>query len=222
MRSVAVIFLGAALVLLCISPAGALIENSHHDFSGAGWSGGRICDVCHTPHNADTSVVNAPLWNHEVTTATYTLYSSPTFDATAQQPGSHSKLCLSCHDGTVAIDSYGGDVGTQYLDPGRFGYIGTDLSPHHPISIEYDTALATTDGELYDPSTAPSGLGGTIQEDLLFNNRLECSSCHDVHVSRNTSGCLGCHFTGPDNGTHTLSLRVDNAGSAFCLTCHAK
>jgi hypothetical protein len=198
------------------------IENSHHDFRSSGWSDGQICIVCHTPHNADTSVVDSPLWNHEVTSATFTLYTSPTLDASLNQPSGHSKLCLSCHDGTIAVDSYGGQTGTHPLTSDRFGYIGTNLTAHHPISFAYDSNLASTDGELHDPGSSASGLGGTIQEDLLFSNQMECSSCHDVHVSRNTQGCIGCHFTQPGVTTESLSLRVSNSGSALCLTCHAK
>ncbi len=205
---------------LCFLPAiFGLIQNSHHDFRGAGWSDGEICNVCHTPHNADILITDAPLWDHESTAAAYTVYSSTTMDASVLQPNGHSKLCLSCHDGTVAIDSYGGTAGTAFLDASRFGYFGTDLAPHHPISFSYDTTLSTNDGELHDPAVTATGLGGTISDDLLFGNLLECSSCHDVHVSRNTAGtCTGCHFGG--NGT--LSLRMSNNGSALCMTCHDK
>lgn len=184
------------------------ISGSAHDFSTKSWNaGGEICEVCHTPHNATTGLV-APLWNHQVTTTTFTLYTSttsPTFDATASQPDGASKLCLSCHDGTVALDNFGGRTnGTQFLTGGK--NFGTDLSNDHPVSFVYDAALATTDGGLYNPTTANSGLGGTIAADLLPGGKVQCSSCHDVH-----------------NGTGLSKLLVkSNAGSALCLTCHAK
>ncbi len=196
------------------------IKDSHHDFSGSSWSNGEVCRPCHTPHHADLEVPNSPLWNHEVTQATYQLYSSSSLDAFPGQPGSTSKLCLSCHDGTVAIENHGGSTdGTRFID---WGGLGTDLRDDHPISIIYDDALATLDGGLYIPSITPSGLGGTISEDLLVENRVECSSCHDVHLARNTQGCSGCHDMHSDAPTKSLSLRLDNTGSAFCLTCHAK
>ncbi len=206
------------LFIICSVASGG-IEDSHHDFSWAGWGDDEICKPCHIPHNADTSVADAPLWNHEVTSSVFQPYTSPTLDATPNQPGSHSKLCLSCHDGSVALDSFGGNTGTHFLNSNDFGFLGTDFEKHHPISITYDTGLSLQDGELFDPATASSGLGGTISDDLLFNDRLECSSCHDVHVSRNDAGCTGCHF-GPN--TETLSLRVSNEASAFCMTCHDK
>ncbi len=180
------------------------ISGSDHDFSGSGWSGGEICVVCHTPHAADTSVTGAPLWNHEVTTATFTPYSSSTLTATVGQPTGTSKLCLSCHDGTVAIDSFGGATGTNFINGSDL--IGTDLSNDHPISFAYDTALATSDGGLNDPSSQNSGLGGTIDEDMLFNGNMECASCHDVH----------------DSAGNSKLLVKSNASSALCLTCHNK
>jgi predicted CXXCH cytochrome family protein len=168
-------------------------------------TGGQICIVCHTPHNADTTVAEAPLWNHETTGATFTLYDSPTFDGatTIGQPGGASKLCLSCHDGTVAIDSFGGRNGNIFMTGGEV--LGTDLSGDHPISFTYDSALATTDPGLYDPATQNSGLGGTIDADMLFAGSMQCASCHDVHDNSNSP-----------------FLRLSNAGSAMCLTCHNK
>jgi predicted CXXCH cytochrome family protein len=197
------------------------IRHSHHDFSGAAWSNNEICVPCHTPHNADMNVMSAPLWNHEVTTASYTVYASSSLNAAPGQPSGVSRLCLSCHDGTVAFDNHGGATnGSRFTN---FGNLSTILSDDHPISFLYNSALAAVDGELRDPDTAPSGLGGTITDDLLENGSLECTSCHDVHISRNTQGCTGCHNThGPVLTTKTLSLRVSNDNSALCFTCHIK
>lgn len=197
-------------LLFLLAPArgveGQGISGSAHDFSGKAWNTtGQICVVCHTPHFSDTTVTTAPLWNHEVTTATYTLYSSSTLDATVGQPNDESLLCLSCHDGTVALDNFGGNTGgTNFIGGGV--KVGTDLSDDHPVSFTYNTALATADGGLYDPATQTSGLGGTIRADLLFSDRLECASCHDPH-----------------NGAGIAKLlRKSNAASALCLTCHNK
>ena len=92
--------------------AGSII-GSVHDFSGQPFSGGQICVVCHAPHNVATPVI-PPLWNHDLSTATYTVYSSPTLDAGPLGPPTGStKLCLSCHDGTVALGEIGLDFWLQ-------------------------------------------------------------------------------------------------------------
>lgn len=212
---------GAAL--LAISSAGPLsaaITGSAHDFSTETWvSGNQICVACHTPHGANTGETNAPLWNHALTTQTYTLYTSPTLNAVAGQPSGASRLCLSCHDGTVALNNYGGGVvgapqfmsGTEAVGAAAQGSLSND----HPISITYNTALATTDGGLYDPSTRNVTVGsgtnvrtGTIQNLLLFANQVQCASCHDVHNSQTAQ-------------TANL-LRISATGSAICLACHNK
>ncbi|NOY60274.1 MAG: cytochrome C, partial [Calditrichaeota bacterium] len=79
----------------------------------------------------------------------------------------------------------------------------------HPVSFTYDAALASTDGGLYDPTSQTSGLGGTIDADMLYSSKLQCASCHDVHNNHS-------------NGTSGHLLVKSNASSALCLTCHNK
>jgi hypothetical protein len=127
--------LGATLGLVLVAGiAGAQITGSAHDFSGQGWGTIEICQPCHTPHNASIALP-VVLWNHEVTAATYTLYTSPTMNATTGQPDGVSRACLSCHDGTVALDSFGGATGTNFI--GGDANFGTDLSNDHPVSFAY-------------------------------------------------------------------------------------
>jgi hypothetical protein len=199
---------GASLALTLTVGAGAQITGSPHDFSALD-SEHRICVFCHTPHNADTTVIDAPLWNHQVTTRTYTLYNSPTLDATVNQPTGASRLCLSCHDGSVAVDAYGGRAGTIFL-AGPIAVGADGLQNDHPISFQYSDALAAQDGELHPPSVSPSLLGGTIAQDLLFNGSLECASCHDVHNGHAAAAI-------DDN-----LLVITQQGSRICLVCHDK
>jgi predicted CXXCH cytochrome family protein len=204
MRKLLILFLAMVLVAGLVTVSTATIKGTRHDLSGLGGVT-EICIFCHTPHHADISVANAPLWNHEVTSQTFTPYTSATLDAAVGQPDGISKLCLSCHDGVTNVDAFGGNPGTN---PMTFddAIIGLDLRDDHPISFTYDDSLASTDGGLWPPSSTSSGLGGTIQADLLFANQLECGSCHDVH----------------DN-TLDPFLRIDNSNqSALCLTCHDK
>ena len=185
---------------------GQSIIGSAHDFSSASWNTtGQICIVCHAPHNADVSVNDAPLWNHQSTVATFTPYSSASLNATVGQPDASSKLCLSCHDGTVAVDNFGGTTSGTFFITGN-SLIGTDLNDDHPVSFIYDPALAIADGGLADPTSTNSGLGGTISQDLLIGDKVQCASCHDVHNA---------------SGLDKLLIK-SNAQSDLCLTCHIK
>ncbi len=187
----------------------AAMTGTAHDFKSKTWNpSGQICNVCHTPHNSGSAI--APLWNHTLSTASYTVYTSPSLNATVGVPSASSKACLSCHDGTVAIDSFGGSVGTDFISGGE--NLGTDLSNDHPVSFTYDTALSTTDGALHDPSVKTvTALGGkTISAGMLIGNKVECGTCHDVHATKGNAG------------TASKFLVVNNTGSALCLTCHNK
>lgn len=191
------------------------ISGTAHDFSTETWAPAqnKMCAVCHTTHNA-TAVASAPLWDHQVTAvATYTTYTSPSFDnhggTTITDPGASSKLCLSCHDGTIALENFGGITsGSNWIDPAYRigGASGDNLANEHPISFDYTTALSVLDGGLHDPATANTSLGGTIANDLLFANKMECASCHDVHNKYNVPSLL----------------KMDNTNSELCLTCHDK
>lgn len=184
------------------------IVGSAHDFSTQTWNtsvGQQICIVCHTPHNANTGVLDAPLWNHATTTSSFNVYTSSTMNATTGAPDASSKLCLSCHDGTVALENFGNTTtGTHFIS--TTNNIGSNLTNDHPVSFTYDAALATADVGLRNPTVALSGLGGTISQNMLIGGKLQCASCHNVH---NTSG------------QPFLLVKANNA-SALCLTCHAK
>ena len=205
--------LEAALLLSgAASVSAGTIAGSAHDFSTQGWSSGQTCLPCHTPHKSNTTVADAPLWNHALSTAVYTLYASPTLNAVLAQPSGGSKLCFSCHDGTVAINSFGGTTGTNFIGSGD--KIGPDLRSEHPIGFTYDTTLASTDGSLKNPAVATVTIGagtttktGTIAATMLFGGKLECASCHDVHNTFTNGGKL---------------LKVTSAGSAICIACHSK
>ncbi len=182
------------------------ITGSAHDFSGQGWGTTEICEPCHTPHNSDASIQNAPLWNHQSTTTAFTLYLSSTLNTTTlTQPDASSKLCLSCHDGTIALENFSSTTnGTHFISGGN--NLGITLANDHPVSFTYNTSLSTSDGGLFDPATHITNLGGTINDDLLIDGKLQCASCHDVH-----------------NGFNNPSLlKIGNNASLLCLTCHNK
>jgi len=195
-----------------------------NELPGAGGWNGReeICRVCHVPHDHDRATRYGDaglLWNHAVSTTTYTMYSSATLDGSiASQPTGFSKMCLGCHDGTVGIDTFdkyaGGSIFIQDYAadarvPGGVNFAG-DLSNTHPISVVYDETL---DPGL-QPKTNLMGNSGTI-EDVLEGGVLQCSSCHDVHDQPGESVA----------GTHLLRVNQKastGTASGLCLTCHIK
>lgn len=88
------------------------IVGSAHDLPAGGITI-QIIDTSHTTH-ANNRTLLWPLWNHLNSTNAYTLYANQTMDVPAKQPGrgSPSRLSLSCHDGTISIDSFSGNPGT--------------------------------------------------------------------------------------------------------------
>jgi hypothetical protein len=145
---------------------------------------------------------------------------SSTLDGTvSSQPDGTAKLCLGCHDGTIAIDTFdkyaGGtinitDFAPDYEIPSLLDGTNEDLRATHPISIVYDN---TADPTLKDPSTTAMGLSGYIV-DVLDNGKVQCSSCHDVHDQESVAN------------THLLRVAQTTAQggspSGLCLTCHIK
>jgi len=154
----------AGLSALLSVSAMAGIENSKHDLRGASTSTGttftgatEICAFCHTPHAASDKTT-APLWNRAVGVASsFTKYTSSTLDGTIALEGSPSLACLSCHDGTQAMNtvingpsvignynySAGGSfaMGTNSVSAMMTGSIvpnhDVDLTNDHPVAIPY-------------------------------------------------------------------------------------
>ncbi|HUT34735.1 MAG TPA: hypothetical protein VNE39_14695 [Planctomycetota bacterium] len=175
----------------------------------------QICIFCHTPHNADP---RAPLWNRNLdSAATYQMPWSPTLEAYgaggAPQPDGASKLCLSCHDGTIALGEVRSrpepiPVSGDRLQPGQKGYLGTDLSGSHPISFVYDNSLAAANNAAGDmPLRLPSTLNDPDVK-LDAQGKIQCTTCHDPHGDANYVEGFVPHFY------------VKPSWSGVCLTCH--
>jgi predicted CXXCH cytochrome family protein len=192
--------------------AAADIVGSAHDFSGSSWAGGEICKPCHTPHFAQDI---GYLWAHTLSNQTYTLYDGTTSSAGGvDELDKYSRMCLSCHDGTIALNDFHNGGGTPIFisDGHKIGADG-DLSDDHPIGV---TAEYPTDGNSqFNPASFyPAGFWGFgpgfFPEVPLFEFEGEqvvsCSSCHTPHAK-----------SGIDN-----LLRKSNAASDLCLTCHIK
>jgi predicted CXXCH cytochrome family protein len=196
------------LILMLSFPLAMLaqsIVNTVHNMSVSGpgtvkaTSESEICIFCHTPHNTNPV---GPLWNRADQGSTYILYSSSTTQASPGQPDGASFLCLSCHDGTIALGdvlsrndpiTFSGGVTTM---PAGTSNLTTSLADDHPISFIFNSALAAADGELNDPAT----LVGPVK---LENSKMQCTSCHDPHQN---------------NFTDFLVASTQN--SELCITCH--
>ena len=156
-----------------------------------------VCVFCHTPHNANPT---RGLWNRELPGSTYQLYASTTLQALLKQPTGSSRLCLSCHDGVLAlgnvrVPSKGGPVTLGPLT--GTSALGSDLSKDHPVSFVYDSALALRRGDLADPLALPPAIH------LDDRREMQCTSCHDPHDDRQPN-----------------FLRMDNRSGALCTSCH--
>ena len=212
----------SAVLAVCMlaSFAQAGISGSKHDFGQFGWAKNQICLPCHTPHNATVrdangTLVAAPLWNHTLSTATYTLYVDP---ATGQnvtgKVDTNSMLCLSCHDGTVAVDSFGGGAGTQQLTG---GVLGTDMSNDHPIG---EAAIWPNPKPSYMVDPTLRSAAGIMPLRSLADGRaaVGCTSCHEPHNRKNTTNMLWVN----NSGTATTVDSRAVSGSVLCLNCHKK
>ena len=199
------------------------VRNTKHNFSSAVASPGayfvganKVCVFCHTMHGGGSE---APLWNHETNVSqSYQLYTSPTLDMTPVTLHNGSFICLSCHDGTIAINSlnalagesgvppftYGTPMGSSIDGTGKLlssadGYVGTDLTDDHPVGITYDQSK---DNDFNIKTGNPENYPDKLLSNGLY---VECSSCHDPH-----------------NNDFGYFLVESNANSALCTRCHVK
>jgi predicted CXXCH cytochrome family protein len=206
-------WISAAALAMAASGAAAQpnISASKHNFTSAGWSNGEICLPCHTPHKAITGQIR--LWNHELTNATYTMKSlggSTTGTAEADLDP-RSRLCLSCHDGTVALDSFGGggNGGGATMDPNIRANLGTDLSNDHPVGSRAQ----------YPPPNAPSWWLNSFK--AVPDSGITLVTWNNGTENRNVVGCTSCH--NPHKGVDpNYLLKKTNSGSQLCLGCHIK
>jgi predicted CXXCH cytochrome family protein len=220
----------AALFLLVAGAVDSAVAQSpvaltRHNMSASGRGTVRatvesqVCVFCHTPHRVASQA--APGWNRRQSATHYTPYGSGSLQANVGQPNGASKLCLSCHDGTIALGQVlnlrgmrpatialqGTNTGGQF-PAGSPPVIGTVLVNDHPISFTFDQALKSADGELVDPASLRSGpvrLSPGTDPDVA--DAVQCTSCHDAH----------------DEGAGKF-LRKQTKGQVdnLCLTCHRK
>ncbi len=210
MKKSVLILIGALAVGLAAASSswsGSIIESKHNlSITGPGniksTSEDQVCIFCHTPHHSSNTV--GFLWNRQEVTTVYTPYQSSTLFASVGQPTGASKLCLSCHDGTIALGSVLSESqeipfsgGIRFMPPSSPALLGTDLSDDHPVSFVYDSQLAQSHGELVDPALLPPDVK------LDKNGQLQCTACHDPH-----------------DDEFDFFLVTPNPFSDLCLACH--
>ena len=254
-------------VMLLLLPLTVLAErvsdiaNTKHNLSATGPGTTRattedeVCVFCHTPHGA-TSFPGSPLWNRQLSSQTYTVYTSSSLDAEdimgqLDQPGGSSKLCLSCHDGTLAIGTVNvlggqqnvniqmtGTAADGTMPPGdgeTTGFtrdLGVDLTNDHPISLTYDSNLANVDTELVDPVAAAHigvrapGFRPIVPLEQTGSGgaaQIQCASCHDPHI-RDQDPAEVIKFLRLNRFQTTIPVEgaFSEANDIVCLGCHDK
>lgn len=120
---------------------------------------------------------------------------------------------MGCHDGTVALDAFGGSTGTPGIIINSSANIGTDLSNDHPIGSR--AVYPTTTSTSFNPQNSSHQIvsaAGTLRlypwVDTAGSTQyvVGCKTCHDPH----------------NRGNYGHMLRFSNQSSQLCLTCHIK
>lgn len=174
----------------------------------------QICKFCHIPHNP---VVPVPLWGHQLSAVSQ--YRTPEMATghgdrvLSPQPDGASRLCLSCHDGTVALGDVAGErspipmIGGDRLTPDRPGFIGTDLSGSHPVSFVVPADLGEDTGRDMGLRSL-SAIESDSDVRLDDAGKMQCTTCHDPHSDL---------FFRPGEVPH---FWVKPSVDEVCLTCH--
>lgn len=174
---------------------------------------GSACLYCHAPHSGiegTNGVSGTPLWSQKLSSVqSYQMYTSSTMvNKTSGSPplGSNSTLCLSCHDGTVAVGTLTpyGQVAMSATMAGTPSDLGTNLTSTHPFS--FITPLQSASDIWPSLSTSPPSTQDTTGAVKLINGNVECGSCHNPHVQ--------------NIDPNSDFLVINNSGSALCLACH--
>lgn len=175
----------------------------------------QVCKFCHVPHNAMTP---SPLWGHTLSNARYDV---PVLRAAGQgpapQPDGSSRLCLSCHDGTIALGDVAGEAipirmaGTNQLGRGRRGFLGTDLSGSHAVSfvVPDGNPLSSDDGDSDMGLRSLAAIRADREVKLDARGKMQCTTCHDPHADR---------YYQPGR---VPRFWVKSTVDEVCLTCHA-
>lgn len=236
------------------------IANTKHDLSTGGTGSIKAtgasgvtqkCVFCHTPHS---STKEGPLWNHSLSGATSVCNPASDCSVTQKslpgQPDKSSRLCLACHDGTVAVgllvnmpgSGMGGTVemagvtAEGWMPSTATGYLGTNLRGKHLVSIVMDVPQFITDKKTQCNDIGTQGIQLPVSSSPVklceTNNTyggvggkgIQCRTCHDPHDDSGNWRCFLVHVP----GINCTACPCDsNAATnptwnydALCNTCH--
>jgi predicted CXXCH cytochrome family protein len=163
------------------------------------------CLYCHAPHSGIGG--RTPLWSQTLSSQTYGLYSSSTMKNLGAQPTLEgaSSLCLSCHDGTVAI---GSTIPAKMADISGSMYsqdvLGTQLQTSHPFALKKPLVDSP---DLVSSLAATGATADPLHKVKLVSGTVECTSCHEPH----------------QQNIDPVSLKFlvrDSVNGQLCLACH--
>ncbi|MGE5323466.1 MAG: hypothetical protein ACM3SW_11415 [Actinomycetota bacterium] len=205
------------------APKSAVFGSAHDFKTQLGGASYTLCNFCHTAHKFGSAPTGPGylLWNHTLSNvASYGVYTSDSMRSTPTDLGGQmvvSNLCLSCHDGTVAINSwYEVQAGANFqpLPQGTLfmpdDTTVRDLTKQHPVNFVYpDATTAANIGIL--PAADQFSVDGQGNVPL-FQGRMQCATCHDPHA-------------GPSSGAHLFfrtfpSTPAQTLTGSSCVYCH--
>ena len=228
----AVVLVGFVTAVRAEWPTGTTVPETFHNLthpaqispmSGMITNYGQVCVYCHAPHGGGGE---RPLWNRRLPNGPYRMYEGSLDMIADPQPTGVSRLCLSCHDGTIGLDDiqvapithtgpgprretierctgcHNGGNPAGGLNWEHVWFRPDDMRKQHPISIQYD---ASRDAG-FNPASAVTAAGLVLE-----NGKVQCATCHEPHTERyrpflripntNRSLCLVCHRTQPSQST---------------------
>lgn len=235
-------FLVGLVALIPLMAVAECLTNSAHDMTGRAYDAGHadrvnraVCDFCHTPVGEDSSA-SVPVWqptrllqgSYQLT-PTSMMQLSPITGA----GGGSTYLCLTCHDGTQALEvsvtaspsgethpvgvPYGGELTRSHqFDAGAVSRRGFAVPTRDNINAEPVWWVDTSNVDVAGRTHRGQAQWREKSDVILYTRKVqqegrsettvpyvECASCHDPHQCETQS-----------------FLRIDNEGSTLCVSCH--
>ena len=230
---------GIAVGSTAMAAGGSSVVGSKHDLSVRGpgpikaQAERQSCVFCHVPHGGTSRALGA---RPEIGNK-HRPYESTTAQRNPGAPSGATRVCLSCHDGTIAVGQtrtrtiqMNGATDNGRIPATRRSNLGTDLRGTHPVSVTGEPG-----SRVHAPTDRHVRLDAASQ--------VQCTSCHDPHsefggtaegrfLVRPTKAsqlCTSCHE--PNRGSHATSsspftaaqgndARYASIAEAGCHACH--